>query len=704
MTLTRQKTKSELPFRAEQDCSRRSSAIGFAALAAICLTPLARPAAAQGSTSDTLTAVHVTVLRTPFDATTAPLSVASVGARDISVARPGFSLDEALGQVAGIQVDNRLNFAVGERLSVRGIGARSAFGTRGVRVIVDGIPATLADGQTELSNIDMGSLGLAEAIRGPASALYGNASAGVISLRTLPPPSAAFAPSARLMSGSDGLKRVQFGAGGMKGRATYIINAGRLDYDGYRAYSSARNAHVNAVSTYDWNGGSVRLVANTAQSNAENPGSLSDSLIAIDRRQAYSNNLRQKTGKTGRQNQFGVTAHLLAGPGQFEISGYGLTRAINNPTPPTIIGIHRVASGARATYTVSQGEATRRVTALVGGETDLLRDDRRNWQNSRGTAGATTLDQRERVTSMSPFVQLSAVLGRATFLGGARYDHFRFAANDNLINADNPDDSGVRTMSSASPTLGVSYALASAMSLYANIATAFQTPTTTELTNRPSGAGGFNPGLQPERTHSHEGGVRGRTSRLSYDVAAYDMRIDDELIPFQVASAPDRQFYRNAGTARHRGIDADVTFEVAPGIRTRGSYSFTDARFVSYAVPSGASLTSYATNRVPGVAANIASLSVQVGDPVGRFLSVEERYRSNIPVNDANSAYAPASIVTSLRGSVPFGHVALFGGIDNVFNEMYDTSVSVNAFGKRYFDPAAGRTVFAGVDLLSLRK
>jgi iron complex outermembrane receptor protein len=679
-------------------------AVTLMALAVLALSATALPAAAQDSTSDTLTTVHVTVLRTPFQATSAPLSVASVGQRDIAVAKPGFSLDEALGQVAGIQVDNRLNFAVGERLSVRGIGARSAFGTRGVRVIVDGIPATFPDGQTDLSNIDMGSLGVAEAIRGPASALYGNASGGVISLRTLPPPSAAFAPSARLIAGSDGLRRAQFGAGGIKGHATYVVNAGRLDYGGYRDYSSARNAHLNAVGTWDWTGGTLKLVANAVQYAAQNPGSLSDSLIAIDRRQAYSNNLLHQTGETGRQNQFGMTAHVLAGPGDLEISGYGLSRAINNPIPPSIIGIHRVASGARVTYTLSGGSATRRVTALAGGETDLMRDDRRNWNNVAGNAGSLTLDQRERVTSASPFIQLSAVAGRATFLGGARYDHFRFSADDHLVGPDNPDDSGVRTMSATSPTLGVSYALADAVSLYANISTAFQTPTTTELTNRPSGAGGFNPEVQPERTHSHEAGIRGRTSRLSYDLAAYDMRIDDELIPFQVASSPDRQFYRNAGTARHRGIDADLEYRIAPEVRTRASYSFTDARFVSYAVPAGASVTSYAANRVPGVAPNLASLSLQLGNPAGRFFSVDERYRSNIPVNDANTASAPASIVTNVRGSLPLGVVALVAGMDNVFDEMYDTSVSVNAFGKRYFDPAAGRTVFVGVNLLSIGK
>lgn len=657
---------------------------------------------AQATSPDTLATVKVTVLRTPFDATSAPLNVTSVGARDIATAQPGFSIDEALGQVSGVQVDNRLNFAIGERISIRGVGARSAFGTRGVRVIVDGIPATLADGQSALSNIDMGSLGVAEVLRGPASALYGNSSAGVISLRTLPPPPVAFAPTARFMTGSDGLVRAQVGVGGIVGKGTYVLNAGRLDYDGYRAYSSARNAHANAVATWDWDRASVKLVANGVQYSAENPGSLSDSLIQLDRRQAYANNVLHQTGERGRQNQMGLSARAKIGAGELEFAGYGLSRSINNPIPASIIGIHRAAGGARATYTVTAGDDYRHVTALVGGETALQRDDRRNWANVNGNPGTLSLDQRERVNSTSPFMQLSAVADRVTFLGGVRYDQFRFAAKDHLITPTNPDDSGIRKMFATSPTFGLSYLLLPAVSIYGNVATAFQTPTTTELANRPSGAGGFNPDLQPERTHSHEVGVRGRTRSLSYSLALYDMRIDNELIPFQVASAPDRQFYRNAGTARHRGVDADFTAELAPSVRMNSSYSFTDARYVAYAVASGSRVTSYATHRVPGVAPNIASLALQVGNPSTRFVSVEERYRSNIPVNDANTTSSPASVVTNTRGTIALRRVSLFAGIDNVFGEVYNTSVSINGFGGRYFDPAAGRTVYAGVDLLSI--
>jgi iron complex outermembrane receptor protein len=180
------------------------------------------------------------------------------------------------------------------------------------------------------------------------------------------------------------------------------------------------------------------------------------------------------------------------------------------------------------------------------------------------------------------------------------------------------------------------------------------------------------------------------------------MRIDNELIPFQVESSPDRQFYRNAGSARHRGVDADVTAEIASAVRLHGSYSFTNARYTTYAVQDGEDVISYATNRVPGVAPNLASLSLQLGSPAHRFVSIDERYRSAIPVNDANTVYSPASIVTNVRGVYPLSRVSVFAGVDNVFGEIYNTSVSINAFGGRYFDPAAGRSIYAGVDLFPL--
>lgn len=682
--------------------SRAGLAAG-AALAA--LVPLATPrvAAAQQPADtararppDTLATVRVTALRTPMQATRAPYAVSVATARQATAARPGFALDEVLGGVGGVQVDNRLNFALGERLVIRGIGARSQFGVRGVRVIVDGIPATLADGQTQLNNVDLGSLGGAEVLRGPASALYGNASGGVVLLHTAPAPFAPFAPSVRLMGGSDGLARAQLGAGGTRGAATYLLSADRLDYRGYRAYSVARNAHANGVATYDWDRASLRLVANAVRYDAENPGALSAALLQANRRQAYAGNVAQHTGERGAQGQYGASGHVELGAGELQLSAYALTRGLVNPIPPRIIQLHRDAGGLRAAYTGTAGGATRSVTAVAGVESDLQRDDRRNWTNVKGARGALVLDQREHVTSASPFAQLTARVDRLTLLAGLRHDAFRFAADDHLVTSSDPDDSGVRHMGATSPSVGVSYELTPALNVYANGATAFETPTTTELANRPSGAGGFNPDLQPEHAHSSEIGAKGRLARLSYDLALYRMRIDGELIPFEVPATPGRQFYRNAGATEHRGGEVNVAAIVAPALTVHGSFAVVDARYLAYRLDS----TSYAGNRVPGIAPRIGTLSLEWGLPSGHFLALEERVESATPVTDANDARSPGYAVTNVRAATHVRGVGVFGGIGNLFGRLYNTSVVINAAGGRYYEPAAGRTFYLGVEAL----
>lgn len=623
------------------------------------------------------------------------MDVAGVTARDATVARPGFALDEVLGSLGGVHVDNRLNFALGERISIRGVGARSQFGVRGVRVIVDDIPATLADGQTQLNNVDLGSLGRAEVIRGPASALYGNGSGGVITLQSRPAPQERFAPSLRLVRGADALQRTQLGGGGTSGHATYTVDGDRLDYGGYRAHSVARNAHLNAVGTYDWDRVALKLVANAVQYNAQNPGALSDSLLHVGRRQAYSSNVLQRTGESGKQEQLGLRTRVRVGAGELRLSGYALERSLANPIPPRIIALHRSAGGARAAYALTSAGKTGSLTAIIGGETDLQRDDRQNYVNTRGTRGALVLDQLEHVTSVSPFAQITAVAGRTTFIAGVRHDRFRFGADDHLITSTNPDDSGVRWLYATSPSFGASYALLPALTLYGNVATGFQTPTTTELANRPDGAGGFNPTLQPERVHSREGGIKGRTGLLAYSATVYQMRIDGELIPFELAASPGRQFYRNAGAARHRGMDADVSVVFTPWLLTRVGYGYTDARFISYATGG----TSYAGNQVPGIAPHAATLSAQLGHPDSSFVSVEERVESSTPVNDANTARSSGYAVTNLRGETRVGAVTLFGGAGNIFGRMYNTSVVINAAGGRYYEPAAGRTFYLGLGL-----
>ena len=677
---------------------RHARAAGL--FAALLFTPSAALTAQDTVRIVPLDTVSVRVLGTPGPVLRAPFPVSVVQEAEIRQARPGLALTDALSAVPGVQVDNRFNYALGERISVRGQGARAQFGVRGVRVLVDGIPATLPDGQTTLNHVDPSALGRVEVIRGPASALYGNASGGVIRLSTAPPPPVPLASEHRVLAGSHGLLRLETSAGGRAGAAAYRAYLSRLSYGGYREHASAKNLNAGGMLHLARGADEVRLSFTAVRYDALNPGSLSDSLLRVDRGAAFARNVEQRTGEEGRQGQAGVWWRHQAGPGALEVAAYALGRSIDNPIPNAVIDLDRRVGGVRASWSADAGP----LRWLAGAEVEGQRDTRLNFANQAGERGARTLDQRERVTSSSAFAQGTAALSRVEVLGALRYDRFRFSVRDRLVSAGNADDSGARTMERVSPALGVSFAATERLALYANVATAFETPTTTELANRPTGAGGFNPDLQPQRTVSAEVGAKARVAPWAWlEGAAYLARVHDALIPFEVAGAPGRVFYRNAGRARHRGMEASAVLTPRPGWTARAAYTWTDARFGRYLVNG----QDREGNPVPGVAPHRLEVSLLASPERGPFAGIDLRSVSSTPVADDDAQgllRSPAYTLVDLRGGwegARIGGMTLspFVGVTNLLGRAYNTSVTVNAFGRRYYEPGPGRTAYAGVRL-----
>ncbi|HEX2092690.1 MAG TPA: TonB-dependent receptor [Longimicrobiaceae bacterium] len=671
----------------------------------LCALPLAPTrSTAQETPGDTvrrarLDTLTVRVLRTPLPLLRAPYAVSAVGEAEIRRARPGLALDEALAGVPGVQVDNRFNYALGERISIRGSGARAQFGVRGIRVLVDGIPATMPDGQTTLNHVDPGALGRAEVVRGPAAALYGNASGGVVHLATAPPPPVPLGSEYRVVTGGGGLLRLQGSAGGETGRFSYRAGATRLRYEGFREHSEADNTLLNAQLRHGGERNGVRLALSLVEYNALNPGSLSDSLLRADRRRAFARNVAQRTGEEGRQGQVGVTWERALGPAALETSAYALARRLENPIPDRIIDLDRRVGGARA---MLSGRAGAGVRWTMGGEVEGQRDRRENHRNDGGERRELLLDQRERVTSTAVFAQASASpASRVELLGAVRWDRFRFAVRDRLVTAANPDDSGERIMAEWSPTLGASFAASEALVVYANFATAFETPTTTELANRPSGAGGFNPELEPQRTRSWEAGAKGRLGRWGvYDVAAYRARARNELIPFEVPGVPGRQFFRNAGSTTRRGVEAGATLTPMRGVTARLAYTHIDARFRRYVV----GRDTLDGKRVPGIAPHRVDARLAWQGVAGPFAEAELRHSAAIPVDDPNRFRSPAYTVADARAGwegARLGRLRAtpFLGVTNLFDREYNTSVVVNAFGRRFYEPGPGRTLYAGLSV-----
>jgi iron complex outermembrane receptor protein len=684
-------------------------------------------AAAQSDTTrrDTayLAPTIVTVTRAPLALERAPFAVGVTTRDQIQRGKPGLALDEALAGIAGVQVDNRYNYALGERISIRGFGARAQFGVRGVRVLLDGIPMTLADGQTSLNNVDVATVSRAEVIRGPASALHGNAAGGVIQLETdrfTDVTARTAGGSLRTDYGEHGLLRTQLALAGRSWTSDYWLSASRLRFDGYRQWNDARNDHIALrVGGPPIGGTDLALTFNWVDYDGKNPGGLSSALLSANRDTAFVNNLNNRTGEEGTQGQVGLTWRQKLLGADLDLSLHGLKRHVDNPIPQRIVVIDRNAGGARAALSGASAIGTRSVRLAAGGEVQIQRDDRRNYVNaapatpdaprrpSRVPRGADTLNQLERVTNAAVFAQAGVdLVPRLALMLGVRHDHIRFEADDRLVGTGNADDSGARAMTATSPSVGLTWSPLRLLDVYSNYSTSFETPTTSELANQESGAGGLNPLLDPQRTRSVEAGLNGRVTIAgvggSYQLAAYEARVEDALIPFEVATVPGRQYYRNAGSTKHRGIESATSLVLPWRLTLRGTFTHTDARFVRYVVTTGTTTTVFDGKRVPGVAANRGDVTLSF-QPGKAFADFETRALSSIPVNDANTEKSPSSVIHSIRlgvRDVRAGALLLQPhiGVLNLFDRDHNTSVVVNAFGGRFYEPGPPRSLYGGLN------
>lgn len=701
------------------DTGRRRAMRGRArALAALFALPAivnASPAAAQQTGEPpVLPPVEVSVTRDPGRS---PLELPfAVISTHPDSARPGqrhISLDETLLLLPGVNVASRHNPTQDPRISIRGFGARSAFGVRGVRILRDGMPLTLPDGQTPVDYLDLESVGRVEVLRGSASALYGNAAGGVIELRTEAAPSDPLAATLRGWGGGDGFRRGVLAGGGTLGALRYQGSVARTTHDGWREYSRQRTTHAHARAATEVGGTTLSLQALVFDMPvAENPGALTLEEWRADPTDADPNYAARLARKAVQQTQVGLLAERRGARAELSASLYGGTRLLDNPLPFAVIDIDRVSYGATARGGVAMSALGVEHRLSTGVDVQRLSDDRRNFANCNGVVtptpscpeagverGALRLDQRERVTSVGVFVRDELQLGRRwTLSAGVRADRVHFDVADEFIEGDNPDDSGERTLRAISPMAGLLVRVGLLNALYANVATSFETPTATELGNQPDGSAGINRELDPQRAVTVEAGAKGVLgAMLRYDVALYTTRVTDELVPFEIAGGGTRRYFRNAGRTARRGAELALGITTGP-VDVGVAYNYAHFRFREY-VESG---TDHSGNRIPGVPRQQLQASATARADRA-WLTAEAIASGSVIANDANTVNTPGYEILHLRagGDLVVGAMRLSPviGVHNVFDRQYVGAVSVNATNGRYYEPAPGRTFFAGLTL-----
>ena len=659
----------------------------------------------------------VTVTRTDQDLSAVPQSIAVVQRDQIEFAQRRTSLDEALRGIPGLLVQNRRNYGLsgGVGLSIR--APQPLFGLRGLAIIQDGIPLTTADGTTEPGNIDLGSVGRVDVVRGPSSVLYGNSAGGVIILDTTIDTSRPLTITPDIQFGSYGYNRQQVRADGGNGSTQFMASVSRFDIDGFRQNSAAEITQANVVVNHVLSADTeIRGVFNLYDLPfAESPSFLTETDARADPIRSDDGEclsgaclargvaLARHWGEGNNQGQYGVTVqHSFRETQTFRATGWGMWRGADIIGAFQNIYLERTGFGFRSEYLGETQVGSVGVEWAAGLDISSQNDDRREFgqvapatPGEDATDGELDVDQTEDVLSAGPFAQVTIVPNdRVAFTVGVRWDYYDFTVGDRKL--DDGDQSGDRTMDAVSPSVGATFAVAPGVNLFTNFATAYQTPTTVELSNTPTGEGGFNQSLEPQDLRSFEVGLRGliEEARLRYEAAVYVSTVDNALVSFQNALSQD--FFTNAGKSSRDGVELSLDWVPNAHFDARFAYTYQDFVFEEFVSGSD----DFSGLDEPGAPPHRVFVGFNYTAPFGLRSGATVRWVDEFAVDSANTAFNWAYTVVDLR----FGYDTRWGdtnvrpfiGLDNLFDERYNSSVITNGRGRRFYEPSPGREVYGG--------
>ena len=691
--------------------------VRHAALPAL-LLPLI--AAAQAADEQTMV---VTAAPTTVSELDTPAAVSVVNGDEMRQAAPRVNLSESLGAVPGLQVQNRQNYAQDLQLSIRGFGSRSTYGVRGLRIYVDGIPATMPDGQGQTSNIDIGSVDTIEVLRGPFSALYGNSSGGVINVTsqtgTQPPTVEASSYYGSFGTWHYGMKATgAVGDGSHAGDVDYTVSTNRFTTHGYRDHSGARKNLANARLGVRINDVSkLTLLLNSVDIKANDAGGLTADEWRDNPRQSPRGD-QYNTRKNTRQTQAGLRyERQLSAQDDLSVMMYAGERETTQfqsiPRAPQlkpshaggVIDLTRHYQGIDTRLT-HRGELLVPVTLTAGLDYENMSERRKGYENfvmvngapQYGEQGALRRNERNLMWNVDPYLQTQWQLtDKLSLDAGVRYSSVWFDSNDYYITPGNGDDSGDASYHKWLPAGALKYALTDAWNVYLSAGRGFETPTINELSYRSDNQSGLNFGLKPSTNDTVEIGSKTRIGNGLFTAALFQTNTDNEIVVD--SSSGGRTSYKNAGKTRRQGMELGLDQQFGESWRLKAAWTWLDATYRTN-VCDDASCNG---NRIPGIARNMGYASFGYQPEQGWYAGSDIRYMSDIMANDENTAKAPSWTVVGLTTGYKWSYgrmdMDLFGRIDNLFDREYVGSVIVNESNGRYYEPAPGRNYGIGLNL-----
>ncbi|MFW6744366.1 TonB-dependent receptor family protein [Acinetobacter pittii] len=670
-----------------------------------------------------LPTLHVEATRTDTTYLQTPASVFRIDAPQVDTSSQ-VNLTEVVKGVPSLQIRNRENYAQDLQLSMRGFGARSTFGVRGIRLYVDGIPATMPDGQGQTSNIDLSSLDHVEVLTGPFSSLYGNSSGGTILTST------------KEGQGKDSIELSYSGGshdksraglvlqGGAKGanEPSYVISSSYFDTDGYREHSGAEKVLNNAKLSWNLDDGSkINWVTNYVKIHADDPQGLTRDQWNANPKQQVPFLKQFNVRKDIEQTQTGVTwskpindkneLYAMAYLGNRQVTQY---QSIPKSTQDAsinhaggVIDFERDYYGADFRWTGK--ELLPNTTLSVGVALDAMDEDRKGFENfnlvngqpSYGVKGNLRRDEDNTLWNIDPYLQASwQFLPTWRLDTGVRYSNVHYKSKDNYLS--NGDDSGKTDYDKVLPSAALSWQILPELMAYVSYAKGFETPTFTEMAYRPDGESGFNFDLTASTSDTYETGLKSQNQLGDFTLAVFQTKTKDDIV--SAGNSNGRSTFRNIDKTLREGVEFAWNKKLWRDLTATASYTYLDATFDADIPALGSIAQIPAGNAIPGIAKNQAYASLAWQPSHGLYGGIDVQYMDKVYVNDTNSDAAPSYSVTSANVGYAWvmgdWKVNSFARVDNLFDKNYAGSVIVNDGNGRYFEPADGRNWSAGLRVI----
>ncbi|MEY4643929.1 MAG: Fe(3+) dicitrate transport protein FecA precursor [Pseudomonadota bacterium] len=647
----------------------------------------------------------------------APASIQSVERDVIQDGGPQVNLSESLNRVPGLTILNRQNYAQDLQVSIRGFGARTAFGIRGVRLLIDGIPATTPDGQGQGSSISLPSTERIEVLRGPLAQLYGNSAGGVIQAFTREAPEV---PELiyQYYGGSFGMHRNDLQYAGKSGKVGIVADYSTFDTNGYRDNSTTQRKQFNGKLSFGPDEKTrVNLVFNQFDMPlAQDPAGLTASQLAANPQQAGSSTVSTRTRKIVFQNQVGSTLmHQLDDSRSISARAYFGTRDNTQyQSTDKWVGLNRAFYGLGIQYNEKFNLASIPVRWAAGYEFDRSREYRQGGAASLGEKTSTTRSEDNQAESSDLFAQATAMVSEQFSLtGGARYSTVRMLSEDYYL-SDGSNGSGNISYSSVNPVLGVTWHANDNLNIYANYGKGFETPTLAEMAYNGSSSPSFNTSIGAASSQHYELGAKWIPSpRSRVDFTLFQINTTDEIVIASNSSGIST--YKNAPGTSRLGWEFAFRSLLTENLRAQVSASAIDAQFTQTfsSYRSSTAITVNSGNKIPGIpqqflfaelnwAQNGASINRRK-PTVGLQGGVEAISAGRLYADDTNAASADGYTTFNLKAShgwaVGKGSLTAYARADNVTDQRYVGSVIVNQSSQQYYEPAPGYNWTLGLRL-----